>query len=85
MDVQVGKVTHYYDKIGVAVVEVMKKALKVGANVKFSGHDNEFTQAVESLQMEHEQVKELKVGQSGGMKTDKPVKAGDAVYLAPKK
>ncbi len=84
MDKQIGKVTHYYDKIGVAVVEVMKQPLKVGDVVKISGHDHEFTQTVESLQMEHEQVKKLAVGKSGGMKTDKPVKAGDVLYLVKK-
>lgn len=81
MDMQIGKVTHYYDKIGVAVVEVDKQPLRVGDHVRFSGHDKEFTQTVESLQVEHEQVKELKAGESGGMKVDKPVRAGDVVYL----
>ncbi|KKW10494.1 MAG: hypothetical protein UY49_C0021G0008 [Microgenomates group bacterium GW2011_GWC1_49_7] len=85
MDVQIGKVTHYYDKIGVAVVEVVNQPLKVGDVVKVSGHDSEFTQTVSSLQIEHQQVKELGVGESGGMKTDKPVKAGDMLYLATKK
>ncbi len=84
MDKKIGKITHYYDKIGVAVVEVTKP-LKVGDMIKISGHDNEFSQTVGSLQVEHEQVQKLGVGKSGGMKTDKPVKAGDIVYLVTKK
>lgn len=81
MDVQIGRVTHYYDKIGVAVVDITKKALKVGDTIKLSGHDNEFTQEVGSLQVEHEQVKSIKAGSSGALKTDKPVKDGDSIYL----
>lgn len=85
MDIQIAKITHYYDKIGVAVVEVMNQPLKVGDTVKVSGHDHEFTQTIESLQVEHEKVAEIAPGESGGLKTDKPVKAGDILYLVTKK
>lgn len=81
MDVQIGKVTHYYDKIGVAVVDVKNQSLKVGDTVKISGHDKEFTQKIESLQIEHKQVKEVPIGESCGMKVDQPVKPGDVLYL----
>ncbi len=82
MDVQVGKVTHYYDKIGVAVVEVMKRPLKAGETVKFSGHDKEFMQTISSLQVEHEKTDSVPVGTSCGLKVDQPVKAGDVLYAA---
>ncbi len=82
MDIQIGKVTHYYDKIGVAVVEVMSQALKVGDTVKISGHDHEHTQRVTSLQVEHKKVSEVNPGESCGMQVDKPVKAGDVLYLS---
>lgn len=81
MDIQIGKVTHYYDKIFVAVVEVMNQPLKVGDTVKLSGHDNEFTQKITSLQIEHDQVILVAVGETCGMKVDQPVKAGDMLYL----
>lgn len=85
MDIQIAKITHYYDKIGVAVVEVIKQPLKVGDVIKISGHDNEFNQTVSSLQVEHTQVKEITAGESGALKTDKPVKEGDVIYLVTKK
>lgn len=81
MDIQIGKVTHYYDKIGVAVVEVVNQALKVGDTIKFSGHDNEFSQKVTSLQVEHKQVDQLAAGESGGLEVDQSVKEGDVLYL----
>jgi len=85
MDIQIGKVTHYYDKLKVAVVDVVNQTLKVGDTVKVSGHDNEFTQVVTSLQMEHEKVAKVPVGESCGVLVDQPVKAGDVFYLLTKK
>ena len=75
----VGKITHYFDKIGVAVVEVLAP-IKVGDQIKISGHGNEFTQEVTSMQIEHQQVQEAQKGQTVGMKVDQPVKEGDEVY-----
>lgn len=79
-DVKVGKITHYYDKIGVAVVDVTKP-IKVGQAIKISGHDQEFTQTIASMQIEHEQLEKAKKGQVIGLKVDKAVKEGDEVFL----
>lgn len=84
MDVQIGKVTHYYDKIGVAVIDILNQTLKVGDTVKISGHDKEFTQKVESLQIEHEQVSQAKKGESCGFRVDQPVRPGDILFLVGK-
>ena len=85
MDIQIGVVTHFYDKIGVAVVDVKTQPLKVGDTVKISGHDNEFMQEITSLQIEHKQVTVVPAGETTGMKVDKPVKAGDVLYLLTQK
>lgn len=81
--VKVGKIIHYYDKIQVAVVELLKP-LKNGDTIKISGHDNEFTQVISSMQIEHQQLEEAKKGQSIGLKVDKPVKEGDELFLVAK-
>lgn len=80
MDKPLGKVSHYYDKIGVAVIDVENGTLHVGDTVKFSGHA-EFSQKIESMQLEHEQIQEAKKGMSVGVKVDQKVKESDAVYL----
>lgn len=85
MDIKIAKITHYYDKIGVAVIEVMKQPLKVGDLVKISGHDNEFNQKIDSLQIEHNQVTEVPPGETAGLKVDQPVKEGDVLYLVTEK
>jgi len=78
-DFKVGKITHYFDKIGVAVVELSDR-LAVGDTIKISGHDREFTMKVESMQVEHQQIQEAQKGQTIGMKVDQEVKEGDEVY-----
>jgi translation initiation factor IF-2 len=76
----VGKVIHYYDKIGVAVVK-LDKALKAGDKVKFVHGENEFEQVVESMQLEHEQVQAGKKGQEVAIKVDKETKPGTLISL----
>lgn len=78
----IGKVVHYYDKLGVAIVDLECCGIKVGDEIKFKRGDEEFTQKVESLQVEHEDVDSVKKGDSFGMKVDKPTKPGTEVYLA---
>lgn len=77
----IGKVIHYYDKIGVAVIK-LEKGLKVGDKVKFVKGDHEFEQTAESLQLEHEQVKEGKKGEEIALKVDKEAGSGTLVYKA---
>jgi len=80
MDKQIGVVTHYYDKIEVAVIKLLAP-LKVGDTVKFSGHDQEFNQQVTSMQLEHAAIEKGKKGQEIALKVDKKVKDKDRVYL----
>jgi len=77
---QVGKVTHYFDKIGVAVVEVTEGSISVGDTIKIEGHGNSFTQEVTSMQIEHEPIQTARKGDTVGMKVEQPVKEGDLVY-----
>ena len=78
-DTKVGTVTHYYDEIGVAVVNVLAP-IKVGDKIKISGHDKEFEQEVSSMQVEHQNIEQAKKCDDVGMKVDQPVKDGDEVY-----
>lgn len=78
----VGKVTHYYDKLGVVIVDLTSGGLKVGDQVKFRKGETEFTQAINSLQVDHQDVQEVKAGDSFGLKVNQPAKPGTLVYLA---
>lgn len=76
----VGKVVHYFNKIGVAVVKAEKGGLSVGDAVKFRHGEHEFEQTVESLQVEKEPVQKIKKGEEAGLKVNEPVKEGWEVY-----
>ncbi|OIO45555.1 MAG: hypothetical protein COY72_00450 [Candidatus Nealsonbacteria bacterium CG_4_10_14_0_8_um_filter_35_10] len=75
----IGKITHYFGKIGVAVIK-LEDTLKVGDTIKIVGGGAEFTQTVESMQIEHEQIQEAKTGESIGLKVLQKVKEGYKVY-----
>lgn len=77
---EIGKVTHYFGKIGVAVLELTSD-LKVGDTIHIKGHSEDFTQKVDSMQVEHENIDVATAGQSVGMKVDQKVHEGDIVYL----
>mgnify|MGYP001566258730 CR=1 FL=1 len=75
---KVGKVTHYYNKAEVAIVEV-EGGIKVGDMVKFQGHGADFEQPLDSIQINHEQVQSAKKGDVVGVKVEKEVKEGTEV------
>jgi translation elongation factor EF-1alpha len=75
----VGKVTHYYGKIGVAVVE-LTDSLAVGDTISIEGSVTNFQQTVESMEIEHQQIKEAKAGDAIGLKVKDKVREGDSVY-----
>ncbi|MFH1833198.1 MAG: hypothetical protein ABH816_03485 [Candidatus Levyibacteriota bacterium] len=77
----VGKVIHFYDKIGVAIIK-LDKNLKSGDKVKFEKGDDSFEQVIDSIQVEHEQIPEAKKGQEVGVKVSKVTKDGTLVYVA---
>jgi putative protease len=77
---EIGHITHYFPKIGVAVIEVTAGSLKVGETIRIKGHTSDLTQTVESLQQEHVAVPEVKAGATAGLKVKDHVREGDKVY-----
>ena len=76
-----GKVTHYYDKIGVAIIE-LRDTLKVGDTVKLKKGDDETEQTINSIQIEKAAVDSANKGAIVGVKVDQLVKEGTEVYKA---
>lgn len=75
----VGEISHYYPKIGVAVVEV-KSEIKVGDRISIEGATTNFEQTVESMEIEHKKIKVAKPGDSIGLKVIDRTREGDLVY-----
>jgi len=78
-DALIGKVTHFFDKISVVVIE-LSAPLKVGDRIKFVHGEESFEQAVDSMQIEHEPIQEADAGQAIGMKAAQKVHEGSEVY-----
>ena len=76
---QIGKVTHFFDKISVAIIE-LTAALKVGDKISIEGHEKVVEQVVDSMQIEHEKVEKAKKGDAIGLKTSEEVKENDKVF-----
>jgi hypothetical protein len=77
---EVGKVSHYFSKIGVAVIE-LADTLKAGDMIHIKGATSDFTQKVDSMQIEHVTVPEAKAGESIGMKVQDHVREHDQVFV----
>jgi len=75
----VGKVSHFFTHISVAVIEV-SDTLDVGDTISFEGASTNFQQKVESIQIEKKEIPTAKKGQIIGMKTNERVREGDLVY-----
>jgi len=77
--VKIGRITHFFSKISVAVIE-LTDPLSVGDMIVFKGPTTDFEQTVESMQIEHENVQSAKAGQSIGLKVAQRVRENDMVY-----
>lgn len=78
--VQVGEITHYFERINVCVVKITQGTILIGDKLTMVGQKNKFIQKVWSMQIESQDVKVAKKGQLIGLKVDKPVTVADLVY-----
>lgn len=79
MEAEIGHVTHYFNKINVAVLAVTKE-LQVGDTIHILGHTTDFTQKVTSMQIDHNNVDSVKKGDDFAMKVIEPVREHDVLY-----
>jgi putative protease len=84
MEQLVGKITHYFPKIGVAVVR-LSSSLRQGDEILVRGAHGSFSQAVMSMQIEHNTITQASPGQEVGMKVAQAVREGDQVFLTARK
>ena len=79
MEIKIGKVTHFYNRISVAVLQLTGE-LRLGDRVLIIGHSTELSQVVSSMEIEHRKVQTVGPGQEVALKVAEPVHAGDDVY-----
>lgn len=79
-ELRVGKVTHYFDKIGVAVLSIEDSPLSIGDKIKIKTNKGDLEQTVQSMQVNHEEIELAETGDEVGLKVDGKVKPGDEVF-----
>ena len=77
----IGKVIHYFDKAMVAVVR-LSGDIKAGDEIKFVHHDNEFSEAIESMEVDHKKVTKGKKGDEVAIKVNQKTHENALVYKA---
>ncbi len=77
---KIGEVVKFFAKPSVAAVRITEGELQVGDSVKFSGHTTEFTDVIQSMEVDNKPVQKATVGQSIGMKVSDRVRPGDEVF-----
>lgn len=76
----VGQVTHYFGKAQVAAVKITEGQLNVGDTIHFVGHTSDFTQKVESMQVDRAPVETAGVGDEIGIEVIEHAREHDQVY-----
>ncbi len=76
---KVGVVSHYFNHVGVAAV-VLDAGLSVGDTIHVKGHSTDFTQTVDSIQIEHRNLSQAKKGDDVGIKVRDHVREHDVLY-----
>lgn len=79
MEVEAGKVTHYYSHLGVAVL-TLTDSLKLGDKIHIVGYSTDFTQRVTSMEVEHHSIVWVKPGDDVAVRVVQPVHVHDTVY-----
>ncbi|MBU4351036.1 hypothetical protein KKD19_06255 [Patescibacteria group bacterium] len=75
----IGKVSHYFDRVSVAIVE-LSGVLNIGDTIRIAGGEVNFTQEIDSMEVNHQKIKSAKKGDSIGIKVAEKAKEGYLVY-----
>jgi len=79
-ELEIGKVTHYFSKIGVAAIEITNGSLSVGDTIRIKGHTTDFTQPVDSIQLDNASIPTAVPGHAIGIKVKDHARQHDLVY-----
>ncbi len=79
MEVEIGRVTHYYSHLNVAVLK-LSAGLKVGYRIHILGHSTDFVERITSMEVNHHTVITVDPGADVAIKVIEPVHEHDIVY-----
>lgn len=79
MEEPVGKITHYFGHLGVAAMR-LTGALAVGDQIHIKGHTTDFSQKINSLEVEHQKVDRAGAGDDVAFTVSEKARPGDQVF-----
>jgi putative protease len=77
---EIGMVEKYFSHVEVGIIKLSGN-IKLGDAIHIKGHTTDFTQNIESMQVEHKTVEQASSGEEVGIKVKERVRPGDKVYL----
>ena len=77
---EIGLISHYFDKIRVAAIDITDGHLSIGDTLHIKGHSTDFTTTVDSMQIEHDKVDKAKKGDAVGIHVTERVREKDKVF-----
>jgi len=80
MEVEIGRITHYYNHLNVAVLR-LNDNLKLGDKIHILGYSTDLFERVASMEVDHHPVFWVKSGDDVAIKVNEPVHEHDLVYL----
>lgn len=75
----IGRVTHFFGHIKVAIVK-FKKEIGLGSEIYFRGATTDFKEKIKSIQFDHKAISKTWKGKEVGIKVSKKVRQGDEVF-----
>jgi hypothetical protein len=79
-EIEIGKVVNYFSKPGVVAIQIAQDVLRVGDTIHVKGHTSDFTQKIDSMQVDNQPVPEAAAGQLIGLQVKDHAREHDLVY-----
>ena len=79
-EILIGNISHYFGKIQVGAIDLTDGDLSVGDTIHVVGHTSDFTQTIDSMQIDRVDVAHAEKGTSIGIRTAEHARVGDKVF-----
>jgi len=79
MEKRIGRITHYYTRLGVAVLELTDE-IRMGDEIRIKGKITDLLMKVASLEIEHQKIESASPGMEVALKVDDYVREGDEIF-----
>ena len=80
---KIGIVEHFFNKVSVAAIRITNGELKIGDTVHIVGAHTDFTQKIDSMEIDRNPIELVKEGDDVGIKVKDRVREHDIVYKVP--